>query len=138
MASENITHSRQHDDAIPFFPDHFLTEYWVAFGVMALTFVIGVIGQLMPVGIGEPADPFNTPLHVKPEWYFLGLYQMLKFVPKTLGVLIPIIGVAFLFIWPFIDRKQEKSPARGRRIRFIAVAIFILAYAALTIWGELS
>jgi quinol-cytochrome oxidoreductase complex cytochrome b subunit len=136
MATEIEQKEHQDDDAIPFFPDHALTEYWVAFGFMLLLLGVGVLGQFLPVGLEEPADPYNTPLHVKPEWYFLGLYQLLKFVPKTLGVLIPIVGMAILVIWPFLDRKDDSK--RARMIRIIGATVVLVGYAALTIWGELS
>jgi cytochrome b6-f complex subunit 4 len=135
MATE-IEQKEQQDDAIPFFPDHALTEYWVAFGFMILLLGVGVLGQLFPVGLEEPADPYNTPLHVKPEWYFLGLYQLLKFVPKTVGVLIPIIGVGILVIWPFLDKREDSK--RARLIRIIGTTVVLVGYAVLTVWGELS
>lgn len=124
-------------DTIPFFPDHVRTEAWVAAGLVLLALVVAAIGLAHPVGLGDPADPMNTPEHIKPEWYFLGLYQVLKFVPKTLGVLIPVIGVLLLIFWPFIDRKPDASP-RARRVRFVAAAVVVVLMIALTLWGELS
>jgi len=89
------------------------------------------------VGLGEPADPMNTPAHVKPEWYFLGLYQLLKFISKTAGAVLPIIAVLVITFWPFIDRKPDTS-GKIYRWRAIAVAVFMLILIALTIWGEVS
>ena len=82
------------------------------------------------------ADPMDTPAHAKPEWYFLFLYQILKFVPKTLGVLIPIVGVIVILIWPFIDKKVDTT--RARMIRIIASVVVVAAIIALTVWGEVS
>lgn len=138
-----IEHSTE--DTIPFFPDHVKTEFFVVLGILAVVLVIAIFGLIKPVGIGEPADPLNTPLHVKPEWYFLGLYQILKKIPamvlgiegKVIGVVIPIVLVGLIFIWPFIDRKPDKS----RKIYWIrlAIAIFaVITIIALTIWGEVS
>ena len=61
------------EESVPFYPDHVSTEAKVVVGVSALALIIGLIGLFYPVGLGEPADPMNTPAHVKPEWYFLGL-----------------------------------------------------------------
>jgi len=133
------------EDTIPFFPDHVKTEFYVVLGIMAVVLVIAIAGLIKPVGIGEPADPLNTPLHVKPEWYFLSLYQILKKIPpmllgvqgKVIGVVIPILLVAVIFLWPFIDTKPDKS----RRIYWIRLAFSIFAViliVALTIWGEVS
>lgn len=131
------TQSTDKPENIPFYPDHIRTEAWVSFGVLVILVGVGVLGLLFPVGLGPPADPLDTPAHVKPEWYFLFLYQFLKFVPKTLGVIVPIVGVLALVLWPFFDRKF-KDPQRARRRRIIAVAVFLIVAAALTIWGEVS
>ena len=125
------------EETIPFFPDHVKTEFYVTIGVTVIVMVIGFIGLLVPVGLGEPADPFNTPLHVKPEWYFLALYQMLKFIPKTTGAVAPVLAVILIAIWPFIDKKPDKSK-RSYRNRFIFVVISMIILIALTIWGEVS
>lgn len=125
------------DETIPFFPDQFMREFRVMIGIIVIAVIIGILGLINPVGLEEPADPFNTPAHVKPEWYFLGLYQLLKFVPKTTGVLIPIIGVAILTLWPFLDRKKE-SDLKPTKIRAIVVAVGMLILIALTIWGGVS
>jgi cytochrome b6-f complex subunit 4 len=133
------------EDTIPFFPDHIRTEFYVVLGILAVVLIIAVAGLIRPVGIGEPADPLNTPLHVKPEWYFLALYQILKKIPpmvlgiegKIIGVVIPIVLVAMIFIWPFLDNKPDKS-RRAIWIR-LAFAIFaVITIIALTIWGEVS
>lgn len=133
----DITVKTNEEESVPFYPDHVRTELKVMAGLVALAVVVGVLGLMWPVGIGAPADPMDTPAHVKPEWYFLALYQLLKFIPKTLGAVIPVIGVALIALWPFIDRKPDRSP-RIVRIRFILVAIGVVVFIALTIWGEVS
>ncbi len=84
---------QKHDDSVPFYPDHLVLEAKVALGVGILVVVIGIIGLFMPVGLGAPADPMDTPAHIKPEWYFLSLYQLLRFIPKTLGATAPVLAV---------------------------------------------
>jgi quinol-cytochrome oxidoreductase complex cytochrome b subunit len=138
-----IEHSKE--DSIPFYPDHIRTEFYVVLGILVVVLIIAIAGMIKPVGIGEPADPLNTPLHVKPEWYFLALYQILKKIPpmvlgiqgKIIGVVIPILLVGLIFIWPFLDNKPDKS----RKIYWIRLAFVIVAVItiiALTIWGEVS
>lgn len=123
-------------DTIPFFPDHIRTEAWVTLGILVVVFIIGVWGMFSPVGLEEPADPMNTPEHVKPEWYFLALYQILKFefITPTLGALIPITLAGIVLLWPFFDRKPEKSK-KVQRVRFIVIAIGMIILIALTFWG---
>ncbi len=133
------------EDTIPFFPDHVRTEFYVVLGIMAVALIIGIIGLFKPVGLQAPADPLNTPLHVKPEWYFLALYQILKKIPamvlgiqgKVLGVILPIVLVGLILLWPFLDAKPDKSKSIYRlRLAFVIIAVVTLI--ALTVWGELS
>ena len=133
------------EDTIPFYPDHIKTEFYVVLGILAIVLIIGLYGMIKPIGTGEPADPLNTPLHVKPEWYFLALYQILKKIPpmvlgiqgKVLGVVLPVVLVALVFLWPFLDTKPDKSK-RIYRIRLALVIVAVVTLIALTIWGEVS
>jgi quinol-cytochrome oxidoreductase complex cytochrome b subunit len=140
--SEN---ENSNEDTIPFYPDHIRTEFYVVLGVLAVVLIIAIVAMIKPVGIGEPADPLNTPLHVKPEWYFLSLYQILKKIPpivlgiqgKVIGVVIPMILVGLIFIWPFLDNKPDKSK-KIYWIRLAFVSVAVITIIALTIWGEVS
>jgi cytochrome b6-f complex subunit 4 len=127
----------QQEETIPFYPDHVKTEFYVTIGVTAVVVLIGLIGLLRPLGLGDPADPLNTPAHVKPEWYFLALYQLLKYIPKTTGAVAPVLALALIAIWPFIDRKPDKSRKSYRNRMIFAIAIVIILII-LTIWGEMS
>jgi quinol-cytochrome oxidoreductase complex cytochrome b subunit len=138
------THPETEKDSVPFFPNHFMTELYVVIGIVILAVVIGALGMLSPVGLQAPADPLNTPLHVKPEWYFLALYQLLKYVPPTVfginGPMFAVVAIvlalaAFTFL-PFFDKKANSRKAM--RIRAIGVAFFVVMAIALTIWGEVS
>lgn len=132
MAEQNKS-----EDSIPFYPDHVRTEFRVVLGILVVALTIGIAGMLKPVGIGDPADPLNTPLHVKPEWYFLGLYQSLKFIPKTTGAVAPVVLLLVLTMWPFLDRKPDSSRLAARN-RLITAAVAVVVLIALTIWGEVS
>jgi ubiquinol-cytochrome c reductase cytochrome b subunit len=138
------THPEQEQDSVPFFPNHFMTEFYVVVGIVVLAIVVGALGMLSPVGLQPPADPLNTPLHVKPEWYFLALYQMLKYVPSTVlgiegpmfAVTMMVLAVIVVAIWPFLDRKEDSKKAM--RTRAIITAVGVILAIALTIWGEVS
>ena len=138
------THPEQEKDSIPFFPDHFMTEFYVVIGIIVLAVVIGAIGLFSPVGLQAPADPLDTPMHVKPEWYFLALYQLLKYIPPQIigidgpvvmivGVMLALILVTFL---PFIDKKENSKKAI--RIRAIITVVLLIAAVILTVVGEVS
>jgi len=127
--------STPEEKTIPFFPDHIWTEAKVVILIMAIMIVVGIVGLIIPIGLESPADPMVTP-HVKSDWYFLFLYEMLKYVPKTIGVLIPIIGLILIVIWPFLDRKGDTL--RARNVRWIIVIGGSIVVIGLTIMGALS
>ena len=66
-----------------FFP-HEVVKFGIIIAVIisALTF----LATMVPMPVGEPADPLRTPVGIEPEWYFLAVYQILKYVPRWLGV----------------------------------------------------
>jgi quinol-cytochrome oxidoreductase complex cytochrome b subunit len=140
-----MENSHEEKDSVPFYPDHIRTEFYVVLGILVVVIIIGVLGMLFPLGLQAPADPLDTPLHVKPEWYFLALYQVLKYVPPSiLGIDGPVFGVVAILLavltvvlWPFIDRKKEDT-RKAIQIRSIIVAIGVVLIIALTIWGEVS
>lgn len=125
------------DKSVPFYPDHVALEAKVALGVVILVVIFGVIGLFIPVGLGAPADPMDTPAHIKPEWYFLALYQLLRFIPKTIGATSPVVAVILLMIWPFLDHKPDTTEKTTRR-RFWFSLVAVIIIIALTIWGEVS
>ncbi|MBM3144472.1 MAG: hypothetical protein FJ010_05745 [Chloroflexi bacterium] len=125
------------EKTIPFYPDHVTNEAKVALGIGVLLIIIGVIGLSVPLGLQPPADPMDTPAHVKPEWYFLALYQIIKFLPKSTGAVLPVIFAILVMIWPFLDNKPDKTK-KAARVRFIVTAVLMVILIALTVWGEVS
>lgn len=123
--------------AIPFYPDHVRTELRVVVAILVVAGLVGLVAVFAPVGLHDPADPMNTPEHVKPEWYFLGLYQLLKYIPKTTGALLPVLGVLLVLFWPFLDRRADQSRRAARR-RLIFAGVGIIVLVAMTIWGGVS
>jgi cytochrome b6-f complex subunit 4 len=128
---------KDENNNIPFYPNLFRTELYVTIGLVIVVVVVGVLGQMYPVGLEAPADPLSTPAHIKPEWYFLALYQMIKLVPNTAGTLLPILGMLVVMLWPFIDRKPDTSRHAGW-IRLGFVAVFLIMMVGFTVWGALS
>lgn len=131
MAEREI---QEEEKTIPFFPNHLWTEAKVAIGMLLIAGMIGVFAIWNPIGLGPQADPMTTPPHTQPEWYFLFLYELLKYVPKTLGVVIPIALVVLLMLWPFIDKKSDSHKAK--RFRIILSAISLAAIIGLTLLAE--
>ncbi|MHA2641790.1 MAG: cytochrome b [bacterium JZ-2024 1] len=125
---------------IPFYP-HFVLEdlsviYFFLGVVMVLVFVFPQWS--FPPDMWEPANPLQTPAHIKPEWYFLPSYQFLKLVPsEVIGVLAQLFFGVALFLLPFWDRSPEQDPAK-RPLFLLIVIGGVLGIIALGIWGKLS
>lgn len=121
-------------EMLPFFPHYLLGELIAWYLVLG---VLIVLATLFPAGLEEQADPFRTPPHIKPEWYFLSMYQFLKLVPRTVGVVTPILALIGLFFLPFIDRNPEVLP-RKRPFAIVVGITTLLVLTVLTVWGLLS
>ncbi len=120
---------------VPFFPVHLAKEACVAAIAFAVLLTLSV---LWPWEIGEPANPLETPEGIKPEWYFLPTYQLLKYftgpVGKPLGIFVSGVPFLLLTFWPFIERNPHRHPAR----RKWAVAVGILAIVLAVTFGVLG
>ncbi len=90
-----------------------------------LVCVVG-LSVLAPTQMGEPADPFNTPLEILPEWYFFPTFNLLRVLPnKLLGVLAMASVPLGLITVPFIENVNKfQNPFR----RPIASLAFILGF----------
>jgi len=100
----------------------------VILGTIALCVGLGVLD---PGIVGEPADPFATPLEILPEWYFWPVFQVLRVVPnKLLGIAI-MAGIPLgLILVPFIESVNKfQNPFR----RPVATAVFLFG-TLVTLW----
>ncbi len=119
----------------PFFPHHALKD------LSSIYLVLGALcslALLFPGQVGEPADPLHTPAGIKPEWYFLPAYQMLKYVPEAVGVMVPPLFLLLLLLWPFLlDRSPERHPKKRLRV-MVGAALIGGATLVLGVLGHLS
>ena len=134
----------QEKKLLPFWPHYVLSEliaWYVILGVLV------TLSAVVPAGLEDKANALFTPEHVKPEWYFLSVYQFLKVAavfsflgsdaPRLLGIVIPGIALAMLFFLPFLDR-GPKRPANQRPFMLVLVVLILLMVIGLTIWGQYS
>lgn len=89
------------------------------------------LAVLEPTAMGEPANPFATPLEILPEWYFFPTFNLLRVIPnKLIGVLSMAAVPAGLITVPFIENINKfQNPFR----RPIATTVFIIS-TVITIW----
>jgi ubiquinol-cytochrome c reductase cytochrome b subunit len=133
----------QHEDhpgGIPFFPDFALEDLRSIAIYMACFLAVLFFDPYLffPKDAFIPANPFVTPSHIKPEWYFLANYQTLKIFPNELiGLSLQGVAMTFLALLPFIDRGRERHPLK--RPLFMACSVGgLLLWIGLSIWGHLS
>ena len=86
---------------------------------------------LEPMGIGEPANPFATPLEILPEWYFFPTFNLLRVIPnKLIGVMSMAAVPAGLITIPFVENINKfQNPFR----RPIATTVFLIG-TFISIW----
>ncbi len=120
-----------------FFPTFALKEALVALGVFIAVILLAFF---LPAELGDPADPSDTSFLPKPEWYFLPVYQLLKFFPgksEVFGVLIQPLILIGLLLLPFLDRNPERRPSM-RKASMVILAAIVLGAVVLGILGFLS
>lgn len=113
------------------FIPNFLLKEWMVGVVVLVGFLVLVIAE--PAPLGYPADPLNSSFIPMPDWYFLFLYQLLKY-PYTSGdyVAFGVVGMSglpfiALLLAPFLDRGKERRFYR----RPIASSLMLLSLAAI-------
>lgn len=92
----------------------------VIMGTVALCIGLAVLDPAM---VGEPANPFATPLEILPEWYLYPAFQILRIVPnKLLGVLLQLSIPVGMMLIPFIENVNKfQNPFR----RPVATVVFL-------------
>lgn len=125
---------------MPFFPDFALRE-----AITALCFLMGLVllAVLTKPILEEAADPMASGYVPRPEWYFMFLFQTLKYFPGKLevvgAVVIPGIAIGGLIALPFLDRRRNP---RGRSLfpgtRQIRMAPRIFVVLGLAVIGTLT
>jgi quinol-cytochrome oxidoreductase complex cytochrome b subunit len=113
------------EEGKPFYPNHFLKEVIVAFLLFGVLLSLAV---LFSFGLEEKANPFQTPEGIKPEWYFLSGYQLLKYVPKILGILGIGVALFILLLVPFIEKRPDREPSKRRIAWSIGIIVIIFAF----------
>ncbi|NJL37288.1 MAG: cytochrome b6-f complex subunit IV [Leptolyngbyaceae cyanobacterium RM2_2_4] len=100
----------------------------VILGTIACCVALAVLDPAM---IGEPANPFATPLEILPEWYLFPVFQILRILPnKLLGVAAMASVPLGLILVPFIENVNKfQNPFR----RPIATSVFLFG-TLVTIW----
>nr|AAF24193.1 cytochrome b [Microtus ochrogaster] len=112
--SNNPTGLNSDADKIPFHPYYTIKDF---LGVLFLLMAFMILTLFFPDILGDPdnftpANPLNTPPHIKPEWYFLFAYAILRSIPNKLGgVLALILSILVLALMPFLHTSKQRTLA---------------------------
>ncbi len=108
------------EKGVPFFPDILFKDAVIS---LIVFLVLIVLAYFLGAPLEERANPADTNYTPRPEWYFMFLFQLLKYFPPQLEVIgvvvIPTLAIILLFVLPLID----KSPKRYFSSRPIIVGI---------------
>jgi len=118
-----------------FFPNQLARDSVAALLVIAIVFLLAY----NPGAPLEPkADPNNTSYIPRPEWYFYGLFQLLKLFPGKLEVVgaifLPTLFIGLLIGLPFLDKNPERKLSK-RPFAKTSGSVVILSVLILTAWG---
>ena len=126
---------RREGAGTPFYPGHASRDATVVLVVVAA--LAGLAWYGVPP-LEAPADPTDATFVPRPEWYFLGLFQLLKYFPgkwEVVGaVILPTLVAMFLALLPWIDRGPERDPRR-RRLVMSLVTAGVVSVVVLTTLG---
>jgi cytochrome b6 len=133
--------SRSEVREMKFFPNFFLRELMAWYIALA---VLGALAAILPWELGTKADPFApAPAGIRPEWYFMFMFQTLKEIPakvwrldgEVVGIL--LFGFAGL-LWTLLPFFDQVGRGRGRRF-IMGAAIFAVSYMfAMTVYGYVA
>jgi quinol-cytochrome oxidoreductase complex cytochrome b subunit len=105
-----------------------------ALGWVVAVGILAALSALYPWELGVKADPFASAAEgIQPEWYFLFMYQALKYIPaiilgmegEVLGILAFMVGGAAWFAIPAIDRDPRSQTSRIVTAAGVGAVIFI-------------
>lgn len=120
-------------EGVRFWPHIIYKDLLMSFAIFLL-----LVGLATFVGIPlEPkADPSDSSYIPRPEWYFLFLFEFLKFIPGQLEwvgtVVIPGLAIVALFLLPFYDKSQVRF-WKKRKIGISIMGVIVLAMVGLTV-----
>jgi cytochrome b6-f complex subunit 4 len=119
---------------IPYFWEELTSQAMIFFFFLG---VIGGLALLWPAGLDQAANSLVTPAGIKPDWYFLGLYELIKLIPELLGFGLVGLVLVLMIVLPFVDRSPERNPLRKPVTTTIGL-IVVIALIVLTIWGAVT
>ena len=121
-----------------FYPHQAFKDAVLALILLTITFMLALYYGAPTEAVANPADTAYVP---RPEWYFLWLFELLKYFPGELefvgGVLLPTVGVMLLLLYPYLDKNPQRRPSQRPFASALAIALLV-AISALGIMAIAS
>ncbi len=131
---EGIDLDKKGPAVVPFSPYFITKDLWFISLIFTVYFYFVFFKPdlfLEPIN-SEPANPFVTPIHIVPEWYYLPFYAILRSIPHKLGGVMAMFGaILILAFLPYLDR----SPVRSSRYRPVKKALTWLFFLNFLVLG---
>lgn len=126
------------EKGVPFFPD-------ILFKDAVVGLIVFVILLALAIFVGVPlearANPTDTSYNPRPEWYFLFLFQLLKYFPGKLEVIgvvvIPTLAILALIALPFLDRSRFRYFA-NRKLVTGGTVLVVAGMGVLTVLASIA
>lgn len=126
-------YKKEKEKGVPFFPDILVKDAIIS--LLVLIILIS-LAYFLGAPLEDQANPANTEFTPRPEWYFLFLFQLLKYFPGNLEVLgvvvIPTILILLLFFLPFLDRSPRRHFLNRLPVT-ITTSVIVIGIIVLTV-----
>ncbi len=126
-------YKKSKDKGEKFYPEVIYQDLLVSF---AIFIVLIMLATFVGVASDAKADPSDSTYIPRPEWYFLFLFEMLKFFPGEIEwvgtFIVPVAAISVLFLLPFIDRSHFRHPSQ-RKVPISIMGAVVLGMIGLTI-----
>jgi menaquinol-cytochrome c reductase cytochrome b/c subunit len=121
-----------------FWPDSIYKDLLIS---LAIFIVLILLASFLGVPTEPKANPNDTAYIPRPEWYFLFLFQMLKYFPGNLEwvgtAVIPGIAILVLLLLPLLDRNQKRHYSK-RKIALAVMGVGVVGIVGLTIIASVT
>lgn len=102
------------------------------FTVILVTLFLAYVSFDQLAAMGRWANPNRTPLPILSDWYFLALYQLVKYMPPLWAGIAPALLIGYGMVVPFLDRTKE-TRALERPFFFVVGVLALVYYVGFTV-----